>query len=726
MLELAKAIVSLNMDTGPFDKQLALVEGRVAGLGSRLGGLSALGGATLTMGLGAITGLAAGLAATVKVAGDLEAQYTTLSRVTGLSADETKRLADNLKGLATTKAGITLEEINKVAEFAGRMGVGGNTAKGKIEGITQVASDLSDLKLVLSDMDIEDAATRMIRILNVFGKGVGDLRSFGSALVGVDNASTATGQELLEMVNRMQGMGSTLGATIPQLIALAGVMRDAGVEVDSGSTAIGQLGFKLSTSPDKFAKAVRMTDMEARQLGATIVNNPVKAIGMWMAALKKMDSASQMKALTSLHMTGRMSGQILLQLAQKIGDVDGMLQKSNDEWTNQKSLQDGVAKSSQTVWAQMSLLGNQMKVAAANVGEYVLPVFSEFIGLIGDVMHAIGELLGAGAPTFKAFSDIAVSAIQWVRDKFQDLIGWINQVTVTFKIVRAVWPSIMEEAGLQVMRSLHLVGYTFNWLQEVAGSFLNWFASNWQTVFTDMLTVFANVLKSQIEMIMAQIEAVGTVFSKQFELIKGMNKEIMGFIIDPLNHKFTLDVQGILADMVNAPIKAINRIGDAMSLDTLTEGVVTDAPAMPEFNSEPVTRKFDELIKAVREQRTEDMVRIAGELLKQPEKKKEEKKAAPKKEEIKKKGSAATEGGEAGKTFSLEQFRNHIQEALMKNGASTTPEKHLALAEEQAKKQDALAASQEKEAKALQAKVDLTNKKLDAVVGAIKNPVFQA
>jgi TP901 family phage tail tape measure protein len=717
MLELAKAIVTLNLDTGPFDKALARVEQSVGNLGLRFGGMAALGAMGVKLGVRTITEMGRAMGDTIKLAGDLQQTYTTLSRVTGLNADETKRLADNLKDLSTTKAGITLEEINKVAEFAGRMGVGGNTAEGKIEGITKVAADLADLKLVLSDMDIEDAATRMIRILNVFGRGVEDVNRFGSALVAVDNASTATGQELLEMVNRMQGMGSTLGATIPQLIALAGVMRDAGVEVDSGSTAIGQLGFRLSTMPQKFAQAVRMSAFEARQLAHDITNNPVRAIGEWMAALKRMDSASQMKALSSLHMTGRMSGQILLQLAQKMGDVNSMLEKSNNEWRTQKSLQEGVEKSSQTVWAQMSKLGNEMKVAAANVGEYTLPIFSQLVGLFGDVMRASTELLSVAAPDFKALSDSIVSSLSGVREWFGKLKDRIDEVQMTYKILRATWPLIMEEVSLKITKAIQTIGYGFAWVGEAGAALGEWFGSNWRTIYVDAFQVAWNFVKSLANAFMTLGDVIGQ-----------LGAEIGKFLADPLNHEWNFDVSAKFG-------KAFEDIRGKFSRETLAKNTMTPALVLPGWHPEQITGKLDELIKAVREQRDKAMQQVANALVNEPKKDRANFQmpavnGALMVEQWQKRNRRGMLGGEAdkdvGKSFDLVEFRNHLQQSLTKSGTESVPQQQLTLAQQRAKIEDDNSAQQAKRDKDLQAKIDATNKALGSILGAVKNPVFQA
>ena len=196
--------------------------------------------------------------------------------------------------------------------------MGGDTGKGKIEGITKFAEVMTRLKLVLdgTGLSIDGASTEMIRTLKVFGKGTDKILNFASALTAMDNSSTADAGELLEMMSRLSGVGKTIGATIPDLLALSPTMRDAGVDVDSGSTAVSQLRMRMSGDVGKFADAVQL---DVKRFRETVSKDPVKVVELWLNALKRFDSGSQTNILKGQHMQGRMSGQLLLKLANGMG-----------------------------------------------------------------------------------------------------------------------------------------------------------------------------------------------------------------------------------------------------------------------------------------------------------------------------------------------------------------------------------------------------------------------
>jgi TP901 family phage tail tape measure protein len=666
VFDLASAIVRLRLDTAAFDAGISRVLGglqSVTGSISRVSPLmsAALGGAAV-----AAVGAAGALGATVKVAGDLEAQYTTLRRVTGLSADETKRLADNLKGIAATKAGISLQEINKVAEFAARQGIGGDTAGGKIQGITAVTSALADLKLVINDMDVETASTEMLRALKVFGQGPDKIQAFASALVGIDNASTATAPELLTMVQYLSGTAAAAGASIPHILALSGVIKDVGVSSEVGTSAVVRLMQKMQTDVHGVAAAV---GLDARKLGAAMADDPVKGVTMFLAALRKLSGSDQTAALKGLHMQGIRTAPVLQQISAGLKDVDRFMKIADGEWETQKSLQEGVALSSRTVWAQWSLLSNQATLLAAKVGEYTLPAFAEFLGLVGDVGAAIGSLADAGSSSLQWLSDAAVAAIRWMRGAFAGLVDSIRWASDIFAVIRETWPGLVEEAGLQIVKSWKIVGYTFDWVVNTAISAGEYLFENWQVLFSDLAQLVTNWQNAVTGMMIETFKGVADIVPK-------MSRELFKFAADPLH--FTTDVD-FAGDIAKTFAKATARF----SPDVLLGGMAAPGFQAPAFRPEDAAKEEQALIDALRANRVDEAMGI---LIARDRARKAP--AGPPKEAMRVAAAAAGAAGppgggempQAGQksdfgSIGLAEYRQKLQSSIL---AADTPKQQLA------------------------------------------------
>jgi len=425
---LGDMLVKVVADFNPVTVGINTLTAKVDALGQRFAVLTSgasAGVSGLTAMLLGSGGLALAIGATTHQAAMLEQAYTTLRRVTGLTADETDRLATNLKRLAQTTPGVSLQELNGIATFAGRMGVGGNTAKGRIEGISQFTAALAKVKIALDDMPIEETATSMARTLNVFHLGVDNASRFASALVKLDNASTATGQELLAIVSRLSGVGSTLHATIPSLLGLAAAMRDAGVETDSGSTAVGQLMMRMAGDSRKFATAV---GADWHQMARLISTEPVQAVELFLSSLKKFTPERQTQILAGLHMQGRMSGQILLQLAQNMSGLSGLVAQANKEWEDQTAIQQGVALGAGTLNAQLQGLWNRLQLIGAEIGQHLIPIAKALTKAFGQI------------------ADDALAGLQHMGPQIQSWTGWLAEGARHVGIAFREWQTILKLA----------------------------------------------------------------------------------------------------------------------------------------------------------------------------------------------------------------------------------------------------------------------------------------
>jgi TP901 family phage tail tape measure protein len=480
---LANAIIAIRGDTAPLDASLQSLGYSFDKFAERASlGVGPLSLALKTMG-GTLLGTAAALGATVKIAGDLESRYATLARVTGMSSDNLGKLRANLEAIARTTPGASHESMVGLANFAARLGVGGNNPQSQISDITELAQSLSKLSLVMDDMPVEDAATSIVRVLKTFGQGVGQAKAFASALVALDNASTATASELLAMSSRLAGAFSTLKASPTSVMALAAAMRDASVEAEAGSTAVSQLVMKMSQDTQKFADAIELTGESASRFAKTLKADPVEETRIWLTMLKTFAPEEQIKKLASLHMQGRLSGQILLKLASGMGDLGKFTNLAASEWANMTAVEEGAAIQGATTWKQMELLGQRLGLIGAEIGKSVLPLFKGLVGVMNEASN-------------QALSFVQTSAPAWQK--------WAEGVGEKMKIVRAVFMD-------------------FGAATRIGRSYLEEFASNG-------LRIMGNFADSLFQMFQELTASIGKMMQNLFAevVVKGVPKAAYG------------------------------------------------------------------------------------------------------------------------------------------------------------------------------------------------------
>lgn len=317
-----------------------------------------------------------------RVAIDLESKFATLQRVSGLAADKVGGLKQQLFDLATSRGNATsLDDIIEIATIGSRMGVGPDKLGAFTEAMAQV-------KTVITDLPAEDLANQMSRVLNQFRLGTEYAKGFGSAIVQADNASTASANDILDVMTRLSGKARTAGLQIHETVALAGLLKDAGVSNEVAGTAFGQVLDRMVAKSAAFAKLV---GRDVREWENEYRKGPLVALGLVIDKLKAMDDtiASQ-RALKELGLEGDRVKSTLLQLAAVYDKVGERSAAALAEMQTGKAINDGVESASTKTAAALERLGTAFKrLGDAAAGPY--------LGKIAAVVNQLTALADAAA-----------------------------------------------------------------------------------------------------------------------------------------------------------------------------------------------------------------------------------------------------------------------------------------------------------------------------------------
>jgi hypothetical protein len=189
--------------------------------------------------------------------------------------------------------------------------------------------------------------------------------------------------------------------------------------------------------------------------------------------------------------------------------------------------------------------------ALTDVGQAITPIWAELLNQVNSVGTALSGFVAANKASIKAWAQGVVGDIRgviagarelygsfqeflgsqsgalireglggaftWLRDTVTGVVSGIGSALETAGIAMRNWDAITQIAGIQIAQALTDVGSRFEWLQVAAGSFLNWFADNWKSIFADAFRV------------------VLTYFGSFVDQIKGQFEQIKGFLSDPLH-----------------------------------------------------------------------------------------------------------------------------------------------------------------------------------------------
>lgn len=379
-----------------FNRALSQVHGQLSTLNNTL---RAITGAVV--GLFAFDKVRTGMESVVGAAIDLEARLSQVRKTTGLAGSELGALRTQLEGLASTVGGLKFDELLNLAAIGGRLGIAGDK-------LGNFARDMGLIRVALQDIPAEEAATSIGRILNVFQLGSEDAIKFASALSKLDNSSSATGRDILEITQRISGSASVLGLSAQKVLALSTALKDAGVENQVAGTAISQLFSKMATDTQKFAD---VSGMSLGRFASVLQADPLSALMLFEKGLARLDGVSQLQLLDTMELDGARVKATLSQLNSVVDRLPGYVRIANGEWKTLDSILKQVEVAGNTTRAQLDRMHNVLQITAATIGEFMLPVVKALANSFDDLAGDVQRFFRGNETAMAGFADkVRVSA----------------------------------------------------------------------------------------------------------------------------------------------------------------------------------------------------------------------------------------------------------------------------------------------------------------------------
>lgn len=477
MIQGAGVAVPLHLITRPFDVAIANAGRSIDKLAGRLAG---------ALNLGAVFGAIGGgltLGAVAKEAASLESQLAKLQRIAGISGSALKRLGDEIKQVAMDTPGVKLDDILGMAQFGAKMGI----ASDKLGMFTRDAARFSQ---VLEGITPEDAATGFARLSTVFGTGIEQTRQYAAALVALDQASTATGAEILSITQRMAPMAKLLGMTPQRAMALATTAREAGIRPEVAGTSLQSILGKMADPKSRGAFA-NIAGKGSKAFGDTLHADPGEALSQVSKGLAKMDADHAIAALDKLHLDGQRVRQTMLALGQAAAKEAQFVGVANEQWDKMTVLERGAEINANTLNAQLVRLYNNFQITAAALGAGLLPILKKLADSLVNVMQDIQASIEKNKGTFA---------------------GWGETVADVVGLAGLAWrefPTFVELGKVEIAEKLEQVGTImgrfgnkllarFNWLNGAIATVLG---NIGRGIKTYMVALFENLAMELVKLV---------------------------------------------------------------------------------------------------------------------------------------------------------------------------------------------------------------------------------
>lgn len=349
---------------------------------------------TFIMGLAAaITGLVMAGRKAVNAFAEMEEELANTRKYTGLTEQKVLELNEAFKKMDTRTS---REKLNELAQEAVRLGK--NTLE-SVQGYVE-AADIINVALV----DLGDGATQTIaKLTNIFGVeellGTKDaMLAVGSTVNVLSQNCTASKPYLVEFAQRMAGIGSQAGLTIPQILAFGAVLDANGQKVEMSATAIQKVIMNLANKNHEFAATL---GMDAEKLNQTLKHSAKDGLLMFLEALQNMgkevgfENATMIlaPAFKEMGLDAARVSQVLSTLAMHLDEVKWQMGEADKAFREATSATKEYEIFNNTAQAAIDKAKKRVTELAIELGEKLYPIMKHIYTTSGIFLRVLNTIV---------------------------------------------------------------------------------------------------------------------------------------------------------------------------------------------------------------------------------------------------------------------------------------------------------------------------------------------
>ena len=168
-------------------------------------------------------------AASVAAAVQIDTSLTNVKKTVDGTDEQYQKLKASAIEFSKTNA-VSASQILDIQALGAQLGF----AIDELDEFGQVVSGLD----IATNMGAEQAATEMAQFANITKMSHGEIRNYGSAIVGLGNSFATTESDISSMAMRIAAAGTQVHMSQADILGLATALASMGVEAEAGGTAI--------------------------------------------------------------------------------------------------------------------------------------------------------------------------------------------------------------------------------------------------------------------------------------------------------------------------------------------------------------------------------------------------------------------------------------------------------------------------------------------------------
>lgn len=345
----------------------------------------------------------------------LDDAMSAVQKTTGMTREEVEGLHKSLKSIDTRTS---TNELLKIAEIGGRMGL----AKDQIQGFTEAVNKAN---VALGD-SFQGGAEEISSVLGKISLAYKETRDqdigrsltqIGSALNEVGASANATEGNIAAFVQRVGSMPEVFRPTVQQAVALGAAFEESSIDAEVASRAFGIVMMKASTNVEAFATAMGRPAEEIRNL---INTNPAQFFVEFAASLKGMEATEAGAVLKDLKLNADGVNKIIGAMSTKTERFTEILNTSSTAFSEAISLDKEYAVVNENSAAQLEKAKKKMQDMKAELGKELIPILTQLYETLNkgagwikeniNLVKAVAIALGLWITTIGSYKAIQTTA----------------------------------------------------------------------------------------------------------------------------------------------------------------------------------------------------------------------------------------------------------------------------------------------------------------------------
>ena len=342
--------------------------------------------------IAAIRAVGTALTDCVKDFMDYQDAFSEVRKTVDGSEEDFEALNAEIQEMANTTPQ-SASEIAKVVALGAQLGVS-----------IDALSDFSRVMIQLgdsTDLTAESAGEMIAQIGAISGLKPEDYERFGSALVALGNASSATESAIVEMASRITRFGTGVGLSTTDTLALSSALASMGVQAEAGSSAIQRLfsdmQLAIAGGGEELSAFAEVAGMSGTDFAVAFEKDALAAFTSFVAGIRRLSSQGQsaVETLSGLGITEVQTTATVQALASGYDTLTASISTAQSAWEENTALEAEATARYSNLSSQITITGNKINKLTRRIGGALAPAVTTVVQKVGDLaewLTQIGDL----------------------------------------------------------------------------------------------------------------------------------------------------------------------------------------------------------------------------------------------------------------------------------------------------------------------------------------------